>query len=281
MLFLGVRGFSDYAGPTVHSRLAWLTCCLPPTRNEVGILIYGLFAAQSPRPPMPLVYASRNTSRCPLQDSRSGWIRYFLSCRALASPTTCRFIPAHVAVGTTIADRPPHRSVLARLRIRLLRRMSGVEACIRIGMQNPGWWNPPVQDWGKSFPPHLGALAPADQNTLPEPAHAKLKDAQLSRVPGDCVVLVITQHNLPEPCTDFGHAIMHSALKLNLDGFEFRNHSLFRSNPPYGEGSALVALPTVVGKAQKREGLWFSLSPLFPVASGEPPELDQSSLVRM
>src|SRR5207245_1472358 len=40
------------------------------------------------------VYASRNTSRCPLQDSRSGWIRYFLSCRALASPTTCRFIPA-------------------------------------------------------------------------------------------------------------------------------------------------------------------------------------------
>src|SRR5947208_17165384 len=54
MLFLSVRGFSDYAGPTAHSRLAWLPCCLPPTRNEVGILIYGLFAAQSPRPPMPL-----------------------------------------------------------------------------------------------------------------------------------------------------------------------------------------------------------------------------------
>jgi len=49
-----VRGFSDYAGPTVHSRLAWLPCCLPSTRNEVGVLIYGLFAAQSPRPPMPL-----------------------------------------------------------------------------------------------------------------------------------------------------------------------------------------------------------------------------------
>src|SRR5258708_9663351 len=45
MLFLSVRGFSDYAGPTVHSRLAWLPFCLPPTRNEVGILIYGLFAA--------------------------------------------------------------------------------------------------------------------------------------------------------------------------------------------------------------------------------------------
>src|SRR5215467_4816855 len=54
MLFLSVRGFLDYAGPTVHSRFAWLPCCLPLTRNEVGILIYGLFAAQSPRPPMPL-----------------------------------------------------------------------------------------------------------------------------------------------------------------------------------------------------------------------------------
>ena len=72
-----------------------------------------------------------------------------------------------VAVGTIITDRPPHRSVRARLRIRLLRRMSGVEACIGIGVQNAGWGNPPVQDWGETFPPHLCALTPADQNTLP------------------------------------------------------------------------------------------------------------------
>src|SRR5207247_3030335 len=30
------------------------TCSLPSTRKEVGTLIYGLFAAQSPRPPTPL-----------------------------------------------------------------------------------------------------------------------------------------------------------------------------------------------------------------------------------
>src|SRR6516165_5103911 len=35
-----------------------------------------------------------------------------------------------VAVGTTIADRPPRRSVRARLRIRLLLRMSGGKACL-------------------------------------------------------------------------------------------------------------------------------------------------------
>jgi len=44
---------------------------------------------------------------------------------------------------------------------------------------------------------------------------------------------------------------MHPALKLNLDGFEFRNHSLLRSDPPYGEGSALVALPTIGVKPRK------------------------------
>jgi len=32
---------------------------------------------------------------------------------------------------------------------------------------------------------------------------------------------------------------------------------------------AAATVPTVVGEAQEREGLWFSLSPLFPVASGE------------
>ncbi len=58
-------------------------------------------------PPMPLIYASRNTSRCPLQDSRSRWIRYFLSYRALASPTTCRFIPTHSELPVTRDLRPP------------------------------------------------------------------------------------------------------------------------------------------------------------------------------
>jgi hypothetical protein len=48
---------------------------------------------------------------------------------------------------------------------------------------------------------------------------------------------------------------MHPALKLSPDGFELCDHSLLRSNPPYGEGSALVALPTVVGKAQEGEDL--------------------------
>jgi hypothetical protein len=67
-----------------------------------------------------------------------------------------------VAVGTTIAGRPPHRSVRARLRIRLLPRMNGVEALVRIGMQNVRVRNPPVQQWFETFPSHLRALTATD-----------------------------------------------------------------------------------------------------------------------
>ena len=51
------------------------------TRNGVGVLFHRLFQLSSiARPTDTSVYASSDTSRCPQQDSRSGWIRYFLSC---------------------------------------------------------------------------------------------------------------------------------------------------------------------------------------------------------
>src|SRR5260370_42690057 len=106
-----------------------------------------------------------------------------------------------VAVGTTITDRPPHRSVRARLRIRLLRRMRGVEACVGIRMQDARLWNPSVQQWGKSLPPPLCSLTAPDENTPPQPVDTSLKDAELSRVARHTVVLVIPQHNSPTPCT--------------------------------------------------------------------------------
>src|ERR1035437_1753018 len=95
------------------------------------------------------------------------------------------------------------------------------------------------------------------------------------------MVLVVAQHNLAKPCTDHGRTMMLPALKLGLNGFELRDHSLLRRNPPDDESSVAVALPTEVSETQEREGLWFSLSSLFPVTSGEPPELDQSCLARM
>jgi hypothetical protein len=95
------------------------------------------------------------------------------------------------------------------------------------------------------------------------------------------MVLVVAQHNLAKPCTDLGRTMVLPALKLSLDGFELRDHSLLRRNPPDDESSIAAAPPKEVGETQDCEGLWFSLSTLLPISSGEPPELDQSCLVRV
>jgi hypothetical protein len=137
---------------------------LPSSHSEYESASYATRFSKlnSPAPLIPLSTLQATPRDVPRKTRGQDGFAVLLSCRALSSPTTCRFIPAHVAVGTTIADRPPHRSVQARLRIRLLRRMSGVEACIGIGVQNSWWRNPAVQDWGQTFPTHLCALTTAD-----------------------------------------------------------------------------------------------------------------------
>src|SRR5271157_2106100 len=149
-----------------------------------------------------------------------------------------------VAVGTTIAGRPPHRSVQARLRIRLLPWMGSGEACIRVGMQNARLRNPPRQQRGETIPPHLCPLTATYENAPPQPANASAEDAQLSRVTRNRMVLVVAQHNLAKPCTDLGRTMMLAALKLGLNGFELRDHSRLRRNPPDDESFVADALPT-------------------------------------
>ena len=50
-------------GRTDQLAITRLSCCLPPLRNRVGILIHRPFEAQLPGPPIP-IYASTSTSRC-------------------------------------------------------------------------------------------------------------------------------------------------------------------------------------------------------------------------
>jgi hypothetical protein len=71
------------------------------------------------------------------------------------------------------------------------------------------------------------------------------------------MVLVVAQHNLAEPCTNLGRAMMLPTLKLRLDGFELRGHPPLRRNPPDDESSVTVALPAVVSETQKRKGPGF------------------------
>ena len=130
-------------------------------------------------------------------------------------------------------------------------------------------------------PPHLCPLTATYENAPPQPANASAEDAQLGRVTWNGVVLVVAQHNLSKPLTDFGSTVMLPALKFSLDGFQLRDHPLLSRDPPDDESFVADALPTEVSEAQKCEGLRFSLATLLPVSSGEPPEPDQSCLVRV
>lgn len=58
---------------------------------------------------------------------------------------------------------------------------------------------------------------------------------------------------------------MHPAAKLSLDGFQLRDHPLLRRDAPDDEGSGLVTLPAVVGKAQEVERLRFTSATLLPI----------------
>jgi hypothetical protein len=74
---------------------------------------------------------------------------------------------------------------------------------------------------------------------------------------------------------------MLPALKFSLDSLQLHRHPLLGRNPPDGESSGASGLPTEVGETQERKGLRLSLAALLSVLSGEPPELDQSCLIRM
>jgi hypothetical protein len=104
-------------------------------------------------------------------------------------------------------------------------------------------------------------LAATNQNVSPEPVDALPEGAQLIDIPGNSMVLVVAVDDLPKPYTNLTDAIMLPAEKLNLDGLQLRNHSLFRRNPPDGEGVGLVTSPAVVGEAQERKGLRFPFTP--------------------
>ena len=71
-----------------------------------------------------------NTTVCAPRKNNSDATISAGSCRIAGKTGNYVQPPSTVAVGTTIADRPPHRSVRARLRIRLLPRMSSGKVCL-------------------------------------------------------------------------------------------------------------------------------------------------------
>jgi hypothetical protein len=148
-------------------------------------------------------------------------------------------------------------------------------------MQNTWVRNPPVEEWVETVPAHLRALTATDENAPPQSAYATPEDAQLTGVAGHSMVLVVALHNLPKPCADLTRTMMLPGLKLWLDDLELRHHPLLRRDAPDVKGSAAREIPTEMRESQKREGLGFSHAMLLAVSDSEPPELDQTRLLRL
>ena len=99
MLFLSVRGFLDYAEPADRSRFYATRCVAFSVGDGIGDSVETLFEAQSPGPPMPLSTLQLQPRGGSRKTQGQDGFAFLLSCRALSSPTTCRFIPAHPRSG--------------------------------------------------------------------------------------------------------------------------------------------------------------------------------------
>jgi hypothetical protein len=88
-------------------------------KNSLGVPEQLPFGAQSPSPHVPLsTLRPRPCERTRMTRSRCGSLR--LHRMELSSTTPHRLRPAHVAVGTAVARRPPHGSRRAELPHRAL-----------------------------------------------------------------------------------------------------------------------------------------------------------------
>src|ERR1039457_4176373 len=159
--------------------------------------------------------------------------------------------------------------------------MTGVEARLRIRVQDFRARYPPFEQRNKSLPPFVGTLTAACEYLIPQSVDALPDRAHLPEISGHRMVLGVAVDDLPKPCTGLARASMHPAAKLNLDGLELRTHPLLGRNTPDGEGIGLVAPPTVVGEGQEGERLWFSRATPLPISGSIAPELDQPGLLRM
>src|SRR5437879_8726779 len=79
---------------TIHSRFTWLSCCLPPLGMESASCSIGFSKLNSPAH-WYLCLRFRSPRDVPCKTRGQDGFAVLLSCRALSSPTTCRFIPAH------------------------------------------------------------------------------------------------------------------------------------------------------------------------------------------
>ena len=92
--FSACAGSKTTQDRAIHSRIAWLLCCLPPLGTESASCSIGFSKLNSPAHQYLCLRFKRHLTVPPARLEARMDSLILLSCRALSSPTTCRFIPA-------------------------------------------------------------------------------------------------------------------------------------------------------------------------------------------
>jgi hypothetical protein len=218
------------------------------------------------------VFAAASSASCSHPMARSDTLRR--AARSPASTSGC-FIHRESVLTLTPTRAPRPRCFYGKVELR-----SPVPSFDRTSFRDLAWTRRPVDftpftrlipcaSSGASrplsaasaatLPSHLCTLAATDENAPP-------KDAQLSRITWNSMVLVIAQHNLPEPFTDLAATVMLPALKCSLDGFQLRDHPLLSRNPPDDESFVAAVPSTETSETQVQPGA--SRRESYPLADG-------------
>src|SRR6266511_4669519 len=185
-----------------------------------------------------------------------------------------------VAVGTALAGGPPHRSQRAGLPHWAPASGGGVKAHLGVGVQDAGRWEPSLSETVGALPGPVVALAATPKRPAPVPGHLVPEGLDRPGVARHGVVGEVSSHHTGQPGALLRDGPMPACLELVFDLLELGPHPLGDRDAPEPEPPA-PGLPADVREAQEVERLRLSEPVRLAVRGGEPPELDQASLVGM
>src|SRR5664279_1107842 len=164
--------------------------------------------------------------------------------------------------------------------MRLLSRMIGGEALLRIRVEHAWRRKPPLGNRDHAFPRHPTLLAATAENMPPHAKHPFPEHAEAVQIPGYCVVVEVALHNCTEPCAGVRRSVVHACAELLLNLLQLCPHTPTDCQALYAE-TPVPVFSADVREAQKIERLRLTFPSSRSIFFGEPPELNQTRFVWM
>jgi hypothetical protein len=185
-----------------------------------------------------------------------------------------------VAVGTPVAQRPPHRPVRAALPHTVLASGNNADTDGRIRMADTGEWEPPVRETFHPVPDQPVFMASPFQGFPAQPADLLAEPRYGGCIHRYSIIADVPSYDGPQVNPLLRNRIVHAMLQFLVDFSELRlpprAHRLAKDDKFPFPGSS-----TDVGKPQEVECLRLPFSATAQVFSRKPAKFQQTCLVRM